>query len=91
MNRYSLWQYLLIGAALLVGLVYTLPNFYGAHGHDSELESMSATLLAAGPKIRENKSVPRVRNIDVAPTIMHILGVKPGSAVDGRVLEEILR
>jgi preprotein translocase subunit SecD len=29
MNRYSLWQYLLISVALVVGLVYTLPNFYG--------------------------------------------------------------
>ena len=29
MNRYSLWQYLLIGVALVLGLVYTLPNFYG--------------------------------------------------------------
>jgi preprotein translocase subunit SecD len=29
MNRYSPWQYLLIAAALVVGLVYTLPNFYG--------------------------------------------------------------
>jgi len=29
MNRYSLWQYLLIGVALVLGLVYTLPHFYG--------------------------------------------------------------
>jgi preprotein translocase subunit SecD len=29
MNRYSLWQYLLIAAALVFGLVYTLPNLYG--------------------------------------------------------------
>jgi len=29
MNRYSLWQYLLIGIALVAGLVFTLPNFYG--------------------------------------------------------------
>jgi len=29
MNRYSLWQYLLIGVALVVGLVFTLPNLYG--------------------------------------------------------------
>jgi preprotein translocase subunit SecD len=29
MNRYSLWQYLLIAGALVVGLVYTLPNLYG--------------------------------------------------------------
>jgi preprotein translocase subunit SecD len=29
MNRYPLWKYLVIGAALLVSLLYSLPNFYG--------------------------------------------------------------
>ncbi len=29
MNRYPIWKYLLIIAALVGGLVYTLPNFYG--------------------------------------------------------------
>ena len=29
MNRYPLWKYLLIAAALVFGLVYTLPNFFG--------------------------------------------------------------
>lgn len=29
MNRYPLWKYLVIGAALLIGLLYTLPNFFG--------------------------------------------------------------
>ena len=29
MNRYSWWKYLMLGVALLIGLVYTLPNFYG--------------------------------------------------------------
>ena len=29
MNRYPLWKYILIGAALLIAFVYTLPNFYG--------------------------------------------------------------
>jgi preprotein translocase subunit SecD len=29
MNRYPLWGYLLILVALVFGLVYTLPNFYG--------------------------------------------------------------
>ena len=28
MNRYPLWKYLVIGAALLIGFVYTLPNFF---------------------------------------------------------------
>jgi preprotein translocase subunit SecD len=29
MNRYPIWVYLTIAAALVIGLVYTLPNFYG--------------------------------------------------------------
>jgi len=29
MNQYPLWKYLLILVALIMGLVYTLPNFYG--------------------------------------------------------------
>lgn len=29
MNRYAWWKYLILAVALLVGLVYTLPNFYG--------------------------------------------------------------
>jgi preprotein translocase subunit SecD len=29
MNRYPLWKYILIGIALLIGFIYTLPNFFG--------------------------------------------------------------
>jgi hypothetical protein len=29
MNRYPWWKYAILGIALLVGLLYTLPNFYG--------------------------------------------------------------
>ncbi|MDS1140652.1 protein translocase subunit SecD [Pusillimonas sp. SM2304] len=29
MNRYPLWKYLTVLAALLIGLLYTLPNFFG--------------------------------------------------------------
>jgi preprotein translocase subunit SecD len=29
MNRYTLWQYLIIATSLILGLLYTLPNFYG--------------------------------------------------------------
>ncbi len=28
MNRYPLWKYVIIGVALVIGLVYTLPNFF---------------------------------------------------------------
>jgi preprotein translocase subunit SecD len=29
MNRYPWWRYAILGAALVIGLLYTLPNFYG--------------------------------------------------------------
>src|SRR5688572_5750825 len=29
MNRYPLWKYAIIGIALLIGVLYTLPNFFG--------------------------------------------------------------
>jgi preprotein translocase subunit SecD len=29
MNRYPLWKYILIGVVLLLGMVYTVPNFFG--------------------------------------------------------------
>jgi predicted AlkP superfamily pyrophosphatase or phosphodiesterase len=68
----------------------SMPNFYGAHGHDPELPVMSATFIAAGPQIREETTIRHMRNIDVAPTIMQILGATPHH-VDGEVLHEALR
>jgi predicted AlkP superfamily pyrophosphatase or phosphodiesterase len=68
----------------------SMPNFYGAHGHDPELPVMSATFIARGPQIREHTTIRRMHNVDVAPTIMQILGVTPHQ-VDGEVLHEILR
>src|SRR5262245_35491586 len=65
--------------------VLSVPNFYGAHGYDPELLNMSAIFMAAGPDIRKGR-LHRVRNIDVAPTVARLLGVKLGSTVDGVAL-----
>ena len=29
MNRYPWWKYLILAVAMVVGLLYTLPNFFG--------------------------------------------------------------
>ena len=29
MNRYPWWKYLIIAVALLIGLIYSLPNVFG--------------------------------------------------------------
>lgn len=65
--------------------VLSVPNFYGAHGYDAALPNMSAIFYAAGPDIRRG-TLTQVRNIDVAPTISHLLGVNPAPTVEGKVL-----
>ncbi|MBL8376104.1 protein translocase subunit SecD [Accumulibacter sp.] len=43
MNRYPLWKYIIVAAALLFGLVYTLPNFFG-ESPAVQVSSAKATL-----------------------------------------------
>ncbi|MEG4805651.1 esterase-like activity of phytase family protein [Microcoleus sp. ARI1-B5] len=62
--------------------IFSVPNFYGAHGYDPTLNEMKAIFYAAGPDI-DNLNIPQVRNIDVAPTINQLLGVKSASTVQG--------
>ncbi|HEY3059375.1 MAG TPA: alkaline phosphatase family protein [Chloroflexota bacterium] len=49
------------------------------------------TLIAQGPDFRVGWRDPLpVGNIDIAPTLTHLLDLDPGSAFDGRVLTEAL-
>jgi Ca2+-binding RTX toxin-like protein len=65
--------------------VFSVPNFYGAHGYDPTLPEMKAILYAAGPDISPQQ-LGSVNNIDIAPTIEKILDVAPASTVDGKAL-----
>src|SRR5690554_3080891 len=49
MNRYPLWKYLTVLAALLIGVLYTLPNFYG--------ESPAVQVSGAKSTVRVDPSV----------------------------------
>jgi len=62
----------------------------GTHASLSRYD-MNNTLVAAGPSIKKGliSEVPS-GNIDLAPTILHLLGVKPTKPMDGRVLHEAL-
>lgn len=61
----------------------------GTHGHDPRPDYMHATFVAAGAGIKPKVELERVQNVDIAPTIAHLLQVKLPD-VDGRVLSEIL-
>ena len=62
----------------------------GSHGSLSRFD-MHNTLVAAGPDFKRGfiNELPS-GNADLAPTILHILGVAPTSPMDGRVLDEAL-
>ncbi len=56
MNRYPWWKYTILGVALLVGLLYTLPNFYG--------EAPAVQLSAGKSTVKvDSASVARVQQV----------------------------
>lgn len=60
----------------------------GSHGHDPRPDYMHATFVAAGKGIKPDTKLKLINNVDVAPTIAHLLGLK--MTADGRVLKEAL-
>jgi preprotein translocase subunit SecD len=64
MNRYPLWKYLTVLAALLIGILYTLPNFFG--------ESPAVQIAADKATVKiDNATLERVQDIlakDSIPT-----------------------
>jgi predicted AlkP superfamily pyrophosphatase or phosphodiesterase len=69
--------------------IVTLPRAVGTHGYLQTNPKVDGAFVAAGAGIRKGVRLPRVANLDVAPTIAHLLGLRM-EGVDGRVLDEIL-
>ncbi len=62
----------------------------GTHGGMSRHE-LRNTLMASGPSFRKSAVVENpTGNIDVVPTILHLLGLQGGDEMDGRILYEAL-
>ena len=56
MNRYPLWKYITVAVALLIGFIYTLPNFFG-EAPAVQVSSNRATLKV------DAALVPRIENL----------------------------
>ena len=67
--------------------VLSVPNFYGAHGHNSSQGAMFGFFAAAGPDIRRGLIKSPVRVTDLAPTVEKFFGVTPSATVNGRALK----
>ena len=63
----------------------------GSHATLSEYD-VHNTLVAAGPDFQEHltSSSPSA-NVDIAPTVLHILGLQPPQKFDGRILVEAMK
>lgn len=62
----------------------------GQHGSLSRHE-LRNTGLARGPSLRNGTTIPTpTGNVDLAPTLLHLLGVPIDTAMDGRILAEVL-
>ena len=71
--------------------VGTLSKLVVDHGTISPYD-LHNTLVAQGPDFRAGWRNPApVGNIDIAPTLTHLLGLDAGTPFDGRVLTEALR
>lgn len=62
MNQYPLWKYLLILSALLVGLIYTLPNFFG-ESPAVQVSPLRASLKADDALLARVESILRTASL----------------------------
>ena len=69
----------------------TTDSGVAGHGTSSPYD-IHNTLIAAGPDLREHavSDVPTA-NVDIAPTLLHLLGMAPAPTMTGRVMREALR
>ena len=63
MNQYPLWKYLLILAALLAGLIYTLPNLYG-ESPAVQVSPLRSNLKADAALQERVESILKAANLD---------------------------
>ena len=64
MNRYPLWKYITVAIALVLGFIYTLPNFFG--------ESPAVQLSSAKATIKvDDKALARAESALLAAGITH--------------------
>jgi arylsulfatase A-like enzyme len=75
------------GRARLGGLARWLGRELGAHGYDpARFPDMHGIFVALGRGVPKGVRLPRVRAIDVAPTVARLLGIAPPAQSEGRAL-----
>jgi predicted AlkP superfamily phosphohydrolase/phosphomutase len=79
------WRYRTIGLHDFTTNKLISPSFGPTGDH-----RMEGVLIAAGPPFRPGSAPENANLLDIAPTILHLLGVPVPDDMDGRVLTELL-
>jgi preprotein translocase subunit SecD len=75
MNRYPLWKYVVIAVALVLGLLYTLPNFFG-ESPAVQISPAKAVNKADSALLDSAESALKQANIPYTGAVLDASGVK---------------
>ncbi len=75
MNRYPLWKYLLVLVVFILGLVYTLPNFYG-ESPAVQVLPLRANLKADNALLQRVDDALKAANLNAEGAVLDPTGVK---------------
>jgi len=75
MNRYPLWTYILVALALVLGLLYTLPNFFG-EAPAVQVSSAKATLKADASTLAKVEETLKKSGIQPTGVFQDAVGIK---------------
>ena len=82
---YAYW----LGVTAFWPAIFTPPfgGIVATHGYDPNITQMHGIFYAWGAGIAAGKEIPRLDMIDIHPTVMSLLGLKPGNPIDGHVVD----
>ncbi len=75
MNRYPLWKYLIVALALVIGFIYTLPNFFG-ESPAVQVSSAKATLKVDARTLDRVTTTLKEAGVESSGTFLDSNGVK---------------
>ena len=75
MNRYPLWKYAIIVVTLLLGFIYTLPNFFG-ESPAVQVSSTKATIKTDLTTLERVENALKAESIENNGTFLDTVGVK---------------
>jgi preprotein translocase subunit SecD len=75
MNRYPTWKYILVAVVVLIGLLYTIPNFYG-EAPAVQVSPAKATLKADAELLKKVEATLQLADIKFNGIFLDANGVK---------------